>query len=1059
MKNKNTSYRLLKTAILFLCLFSFSITNATEYFLRAVTSGTRNWTSSATWSTVSSASATNTGTYPGAGDSVFYDGSSTLNIPLNITTDVSCLSFTNINTGSGSNITINIASGVKLTIIENFEITGVSDIIKNITLTGSGTLIVDGDINIGTAGITSTTTGKYTKMTFNGPNINLSGNLNMYNIVNGTLGQGSFVSHSAGKFTLLGTGSNGYMNSFQPATGLSINNKYVTENGSAEIEFHHVGDCPIYTEQGITNAPEFTATGTKVTYTGTGAATLIYGNSYNFLNLNNPSGYTMNNNITIMTRMDMIAGNLNIGTTYTFALNGGSQMNISSGNGVTGTGSRFRYNGPVDVTYSGSVTKAGIELRTGTAFTGTGTTPTRLNSLTITGTNNFNLGTNVQRNNVTTTSTSLWILNSFTINDNSFTCSMPTINVPNITVDGGSTIFNGNLSNVNSITLNSNTTINGNVSNLTLLAVNAPTSIATNIFTHSLELSADLTNLGVIETSHLDVLNSATLDGNGSGSILVLDILSVASGSVLDTGGEIILYSDETTTARVAPVEAGAIVGDVTVQRYLINSERRWRLLTAPVKGNTNNSIYYNWQNNGNADGLTGTDVWGPVASYDPASNGMNYLPISTHNFRKYVNGAWTSVTNTFTEPLFNSSKNNAFLTFIIYPYGEGVVSNGTSYDGVPGSLNTTLQAKGSLITGDQTYNVTANNYHLIGNPYASPIDMESLIVTGGLNENVVDEKIWIIDPNIGQYGGYVTWDPVNQYSASGALNAIENNNLIQSGQAFFVKAKSSPTSTTFRINESFKMDGANSQVFARTTNTVYERLRVSLERIENNTTQYKDGIVVAFYDGASNTVDAKDVEKFTNPNETLAFLNGTANLSSEHRAPAVHGDELFIRLTRATAGTYRLKVRTENFSFSGGALFYDLKLGTITQIPLDGTVFEYTFDVTTDATTQGNRFKIVFDTTLSNDEILNPYKIVAYPNPTSKNTGLTINMGNLDLGTYNYRIVNMLGQEIQRGELINQVINQEQKINLNSTFNTGVYTLEILNQNTSVKSIKIIIN
>jgi hypothetical protein len=1059
MKNKNTSYRLLKTAILFLFLFSFSITNATEYFLRAVTSGTRNWTDSATWSTVSSASATNTGTYPGAGDSVFYDGSSTLNIPLNITTDASCLSFTNINTGSGSNITINIASGIKLTIVENFEITAVSDIIKNITLTGSGTLIVDGDINIGTAGITSTTTGKYTKMTFNGPSINLLGNLNMYNIVNGTLGQGAFVSHSAGKFTFLGTGSTGYMNSFQPATGLSINNKYLTENGSAEIEFHHVGDCPIYTEQGITNAPEFTATGTKVTYTGSGSATVIYGNSYNFLNLNNTLGYTMNNNVTITSRMDMIAGNLNIGTTYTFALNGGSQMNISSGNGVTGTGSRFRYNGPVDVTYSGSVTKAGIELRTGTAFSGTGTTPTRLNSLTITGTNNFNLGTNVQRNNVTTTSTALWILSSLTINDSGFTCNMPTINVPNITVDGGVTTFNGNLGNVNSITLNSETTINGTVNNLTSLTVNAYTTIATNIFTNTLELGADLTNLGIIETSHLNVVNNATLDGNGTGSILVLDALSVASGSVLDTGGEVILYSDESITARVEQVEAGAIVGDVTVQRYLINSERRWRLLTTPVKGSSNNSIYENWQNNGNYDGLTGTDVWGPVSSYDPATNGMNYLPISTHNFRKYVNGAWTSVTNTFTEPLFNSSKNNAFLTFIIYPYGEGVVSNGTSYDGVPGSLNTTLQAKGSLITGNQTYSVTANNYQLIGNPYASPIDMESLVISGGLNGNVVDEKIWIIDPNIGQYGGYVTWDPVNQYSASGALNSTENNHLIQSGQAFFIKAKSSPSSTTFRINESFKREGANSQVFARTTNTVYERLRVSLERIENNTTQYKDGIVVAFYDGASNNIDEKDVEKFTNPNETLAFLNGTANISSEHRAPVVHGDELFIRVTRATAGTYRLKIKTENFTFSGGALFYDLKLGSITQMPLDGTVFEYSFDVTADATTQGNRFKIVFDSTLSSEDILNPNKLIAYPNPTTMQYGINLNIGNLELGKYSYRIINMLGQELQKGEINNMDQNQELKINFNSNFNTGVYSLEILNNNKTLNTIKIIIN
>ncbi|MQP52086.1 MULTISPECIES: T9SS type A sorting domain-containing protein [unclassified Flavobacterium] len=1037
MENKYSSNQPIKTYVLFLLLFSFSTINAGEYFLRAITTGTRNWTDNATWSTVSSASATNTGTYPQAGDAVFYNGSSTINIPLNVTVDSQCFSFSNICTGSGSNITITIFSGKTLTISNNFEISGVSDIIKNTTLVGTGTLLVNGDINIGTAGITTTTTTKYTKISFNGPNINLAGNLNMYNIVNSTLGQGSFVSHSAGKFTLTGTGSKGYMNSYQPATGLSINNKYLTENGSAEIEFQHVGDCPIYTEQGITNAPEFTATGTKITYAGSGSGSVIYGNSYNFLNLNNPNGYTINNNITIITRMDLIAGNLNIGSAFTYSLNGGAQLNVSSGNGVTGSGLRFRYNGPVDVTYSGNVTKAGIELRTGTAFGGSGTTPTRLNSLTISGTTNFDLGTSVGRNSSSLTSTSLWILNSLSINDIDFICNMPTINAPNITVAGGMTTFNGNLGNVNT------------------LSINGDTILMTDLLTNTLELGANLINPGFIETTNLNVTNNSTLDNDGSGFILVLDVLSVTSGAVLDTGGEIILYSDESITARVDQVEAGAIIGDVTVQRYLINSERRWRLLTSPVKGNTNNKIYQNWQNNGVADGLTGTDVWGPVASYNETNNGMNYLPISVHNFRKYNNGAWTSITNTRTEDLFNSTKNNAFLTFIIYPYGEGVSGN----DGVPGSLNTTLQAKGNLITGNQTYSMVAGNYQLIGNPYTSPIDMESLIISGGLNENVVDEKIWIIDPNIGQYGGYVTWDPVNQYSAAGALNATEDNHLIQSGQAFFVKTQTSPSSTTFRINESFKRDGANSQVFARTTNTVYERLRVSLEKIENNTSLYKDGIVVAFYDGASNNVDEKDVEKFTNPNETLAFLNGTSNLSSEHRAPIAHGDELFIRVTRAVAGTYKLKIKTENFSFDGGALFYDLKLGSITQIPIDGSVFEYAFDVTSDATTQGNRFKIVFDTTLSNDDYNNPQNITIYPNPTSKSDGITVNLGKLDFGTYSYRIVNMLGQELQNGDLTNQEINHQLKINFNTALNAGVYSFEILDKNKTIKTFKILIN
>jgi hypothetical protein len=1038
MNTKYTSGKYLKITLLFSLLCSFQFINATEYYLRAVTSGTRNWNDSATWSTVSSSSATNAGTFPASGDTVVYEGSSTTAITLNITADAVCDAFTNQCSGDNSNVTINITSGITLTVNGDLYITGIANLTKNITLSGTGTLVVTGDINIGTAGVTATTNGEFTKMTFSGPNINLDGNLNMYNIVNGTSNQGAFVSHSAGKVTLLGTGTKGYLNSYQPGTGLSANNKYTTVTGSATIEFHHVTDCPIYTQQGITNAPVFTATGSLITYTGSGAGSVIYGNSYNHLNLDNPSGYTINGNVTITNQMDMVAGNLNIGTSFSFFMNANTKLNISSGNGVTGTSNRFRYNGPVDITYSGSVTKAGIELRTGSAFSGSGNTPTRLNSLTITGTTNFNLGTSVGLNAVNTTATSLYVLSNVNINDTSFTCNMPFIYCPNITVEGGTSTFNGVLGSVAFLTIEGTTTL---VTNTTV--------------TNTLSVGANVTNNAIIATNNLDVTANTTFNGNGTGTVFVLDALTVASGVVLNTGDEIVLYSDEATTARVAPVESGAITGQVTVQRYLINAGRKWRLSTAPLKGNSNNTIYSNWQNNGNTDGLTGTDVWGPVSSYDPGSNGMNYLPISTHNFRKYNSGTWTNVTNTFSESLFTSTRNNAFLTFIIYPFGDGVSGN----DGVPGSSNTTLIAKGSLITGDQTYTVTAGNFQLIGNPYASPIDMESLIVNGGVNSNIVDEKIWIIDPNIGVYGGYVTWDPVNQYSAAGAENALEDNHLIQSGQAFFVKAKTSPSSTTFRINESFKRAGANSTVFGRATNTSVERMRVSLEKNDNSVITYKDGCVVAFYDGGSNAFNEKDAEKFTNPDETLAFMNGTTAISSEHRAPITNNDELFIRVTRAVISNYKLKIKTENFTFGGTAYFHDLKLGTITALPLDGTTFEYPFEVTADATTQGVRFKIVFSTTLSIDDNNNPENVLMYPNPTSKANGITLNLGKLELGNYNYRIVNTLGQEIQKGTIENQELNQNFKINFESAMNSGCYTLHLLQQNTPIKSLKILIN
>ena len=565
--------------------------------------------------------------------------------------------------------------------------------------------------------------------------------------------------------------------------------------------------------------------------------------------------------------------------------------------------------------------------------------------------------------------------------------------------------------------------------------------------------------------------NNIEFSGNGNkvftsnGSVSGDSEIIFSNGSAIidfdgvDNDKNFILKSDATGTAQLSNVGNFSLIGNVIVERYLLNDQnkRLWRLLTVPVKGTSNNKIFETWQNNGVINGTTGTDVWGPVSSYSPESNGMYYLPVSTHNFRKYSNGAWYSVTNTKTEELFGSEKNNTFLTFIIKPAGSGVTGNGGT--GVTGSSPTTLIAKGSLLSGPQNYTIANTNYHLIGNPYASPIDFENLITTAGPNGNTVTEKIWILDPKLGDFGNYVTWDPEAGYSNVNSANHIAGTKIIQSGQGFFVKGKSGATSTNFEIKESDKI-ASNSYIFGRTASINYERIRVNLDKITNNISTHKDACVAVFYNEASNAVTEKDVQKFSNPVETLSFYNGTTSLSSEHRSPLVDNDVLFIRLTQAVVNsTYKIKINTENFNFSGSAIFHDLKLGTTTTIPLDGSVFEYSFNVTNDATTQGTRFKIVFTTSiLGIEDNINALGVMAYPNPTTSTLGVILNAGNLIEGSYNYKIVNILGQEIQNGIFEKVLPNQEVKVRFNQNISSGWYSISILNKNKIVATMPIIV-
>lgn len=1096
-----TLKKIQKISLLFFLLICCSSVNATTYYLRNNLTGagqTGNWNDPTTWSTSSGGTtATNTGPspkYPVAGDTVIYSGSSTNSITLNITSNAACASFTNQCTGAGSVVTFNFSSGVTLAISGAFSITTVATADKTVTLTGTGTMTVGGDIGVGTTITPTQSATKTVRLNFQGPDITLAGNLNIINNVASTKYLAAYVYHNTGKLSLTGTGLSGYINTYMNGTGLSSNNRYTTGVGTASVEFYHTGDVPIYAQYAACT-PNFNASGTTVTYRGSGSQSYVYGTTYYNLYLNNSAGYTTTAPISIQNQFDMVAGNLSI--PYNFAMDqnntlGYGTMNISSGSGIQSTGGTFSLNSSTIVNYSGSVTAAGVEF-----ISGTNDVNTKLKSLSI-NCSSFDLGADV----------AVFVKDAIAINVPNFTCNESSLNCKSITLSGnnstynsvlntvytsglntlfgnlivnGTSIINGNVSaettlnaastvngtiNSNTINVNAVSTINGDITT-GILNVNAATTL-NNVqeIIETLNLAANLTNDSNVFVPNVNVSNNSTLTPSGEGTINISNVLSVDSGKVLNANDDITLVSDGNGTARVNQVSSGAIIGNVNVQRYLKNNKRCWRLLTAPVTGSSNNSIYVNWQNNGAqinngepANG-TGADLWGPSDTYDPASNGLYYLNPSTHNFRKYNNG-WTSVTNSMTEALFTASKNNAFLAFITHPaglsVGVGLGDNGGNI-ATSDQASTNLLAKGQLLTGTQTYTINSNTYSLIGNPYASTIDFTSLVSSAGVNGGTVSPKLWVIDPAVSTFGNYVTWDPVNHWNDPNAQNSINQTTTIQSGQAFFVKGKTSASSSTFTIQESNKVSSTSFNVFGKTQNIDYDRLRMTVSKIENGSETHKDACVVAFYEGASNQVDDNDVQKFTNPAETLSFLNGTTTLSSEHRAPIVDGDVIFIKLSQAVESAYKLKIYTENFTFTGTAYLYDLFLGTNVALPIDGSVYEYTFNVTSDAASQGGRFKIVFSTVLSTVKNDNPYSIVAYPNPTTKSNGVNLNLGSLEYGSYNYKIVNVLGQEIQNGTIDKKQLNQEVAINFNNSIIEGWYAIQILEKNTILFTLPILI-
>ncbi len=436
------------------------------------------------------------------------------------------------------------------------------------------------------------------------------------------------------------------------------------------------------------------------------------------------------------------------------------------------------------------------------------------------------------------------------------------------------------------------------------------------------------------------------------GTLSISDVLSFGNvnNKTLTTNGNLVLASTASGTATVADITNGgvntgnSISGNVTVERY-IPAKRAWRLLTAPLKGSSNNSVYYNWQNNGSSGVVTntGVEIWG--------SSGTGLATGANYSLRKYTSAnGWVNITNTQTEQLFNSTHNNAFAIFVTGSYGGGNITSGYAA--------TTLKATGTLHVGNVTHSNIDNSKHaMIGNPYASPVNIHN-VISGNA---AFDQFIWFWDPALGSNGtgGYVTYTVATKlYTASTNYPGGAQDAVAQSGQAFFIKANNPTNTLTF--SESNKTTGSSNTVF-RTSNTA-EVLRTGLYKIINSNALLADAVMNIFTTGSDASVTNDDAVKMSNGGENLSIIRNNSYLSIEYRPTISSNDTIFLTMWNTAAGNYRFRFEAINMSSSGlSAFLEDAYLNTSTPVSLNGNTVEVDFAVTSNAATTGNRFRIVF--------------------------------------------------------------------------------------------------
>jgi hypothetical protein len=577
---------------------------------------------------------------------------------------------------------------------------------------------------------------------------------------------------------------------------------------------------------------------------------------------------------------------------------------------------------------------------------------------------------------------------------------------------------------------------------LAQLTVQSGTTMA--LGTGILTLTGNLTNNGTItvSTGKLSLAGSSAQTISGTGTIGILEInnssgVTITSGAgnmqsitgtlaptagTLTTNGNLTLKSDATGTARVAslPASGAAISGLVTLERYLPLG-RKWRMVTAPLTGITNNSVFYNWQNNDVVSAGRGVEIWGTGGDADPSGSNSGMAIGGGASMRSYGSSGWANVTNTNSTLLFDGTTNYGFALFAAGPYNNG----SSAINPATAAQTTVLSATGNLITGDHTKSFTAtaaNQFFLVGNPYASPVDPRSFTATGTVNRTNLNSKLWMWDakPGIGTGNGlgrYVSFDlSLNSYNVTGNGFA-DNNVMIQSGQAFFVQSAGSGAATLV-FRESSKDANGSHAMMGDENRTPKALLRLTLQQpITGDSTENLDGAVAVFHAEGKPGLDPLDGSKLMNSSENIFFRREERSLTFEHRPMVTATDTLQLRMSNLQARSYRLQAEGSDFPDTDAvsAELIDRFTGRTVALSLTGRT-DHPFTVTADSLSTGDRFLVVFrraaaPVVVTPDRDGNGAGLKLYPNPVRNDLQVSVSVSMT--GPYTVQVVSGSGEPV----------------------------------------------
>lgn len=499
--------------------------------------------------------------------------------------------------------------------------------------------------------------------------------------------------------------------------------------------------------------------------------------------------------------------------------------------------------------------------------------------------------------------------------------------------------------------------------------------------TASPSLSFDQTTPGTT-----NAIGNFTVNSSGQ-TVTLLNALRLTgthtpTAGVLASDGNYTITSTSVRTANIAAgsTAGGYITGDVTVERYIPrNTNRGWRLIGCPTSGQT---IHEAWQE-GQAAGVNGTPHYGTMITSNNPSWSSNGFDFQTPGNSLYSYDAANDELIPVTSTAASISDEQGYF---IYIRGSRAVTPSSSISAVDSTI---LRSTGTLYTGDQgAIAVAADKFAMVGNPFASAIDLRNVATTGGCTGT----SFYVWDPKLaGAYslgafqtltpsgGNYVVVPGGGSYGAGGSIV-----NTIQSGAAFQVQATGA--SGTVSIGENCKVSGSN-VVFRPTSGGNPRQLFANIYADYGTEKKLADGNMIFFENSYAAGIDELDSRKLYNFGESFAITQQGIELAVERKPAPVNNDTIQFVMYNLKKMNYSLQLYGNGLAEPGLLAFLeDRYRNSSTFLSFNDTaVYDFTVD-NNPGSYSANRFYIVFRQT----GVL-PVKIVSLQ-ATKENNQVAIN-------------------------------------------------------------------